>query len=151
MTREKELRDYGVCSLPKFLTREEIVHYLDIAQDGNWHSHKSTVTGKMSELHFLETSYRSYDRVSLMKMKPCAVQDWHVDGTRSAVIIHPLTENYASGQTEFGEYDGPVILDVSRRHAVFNNEYTRICLQISFNETAIEIWKRYKSILQASS
>tara|TARA_B100000282_G_C31702393_1_gene476969 strand:+ start:89 stop:268 length:180 start_codon:yes stop_codon:yes gene_type:complete len=38
--------------------------------------------------------------------------------------------------TESGPYDGVVLLDVKRRHAVFNNEHTRIGLQIMFDESA---------------
>ena len=96
----------------------------------------STRTGTPSNLYFSPTSYKSFDRVALMKMKPHAIQDWHVDGSRSSVIIHPLTDNYACGLTESGPYDGVVLLDVKRRHAVFNNEYTRIGLQIMFDESA---------------
>ena len=148
---ERKLNERGVCEIPRFLSGTEIEEYLRQADSDDWICHASTKTGKPSSLYFLPTTYRDHERVALMKMYPNAVQDWHVDGTRSTVIIHPLTDNYASGQTEFGEYEGPVILDVSRRHAVFNNEHVRICLQISFNEPAIEIWERYKSILRASS
>jgi len=141
---EYELEKYGVCSVPQFLSRSEIREYLRQSHSNEWYNHKSTVSGKASSLHFLPTQYKSYDRVALMKMEPHAIQDWHVDGTRSCVVIHPLSENYASGMTEHGEYAGPVLLDVKRRHAVFNNEYTRICLQIGFNEGAVETWRSLK-------
>ena len=138
---ERDLEKYGVCSVPHFLSQAEIEEYLRQSTTGEWYNHKSTVSGKPSALHFLPTTYKSYQRVALMKMEPHAVQDWHVDGTRSCVVIHPLSENYARGMTEHGEYEGPVLLDVKRRHAVFNNEYTRICLQIGFDEGAVETWR----------
>ena len=143
MNPDRQLRDHGFCSLPWFLTREEVVHFLNIAQDGEWMNHKSTVSGRASSLYFIRTSYKNYDRVALMKMNPNAIQDWHTDGTRSTVIIHPLTDNYASGMTRSGYYHGPVILDVTREHAVFNNEHTRICLQIGFDKKATEVWKTW--------
>ena len=42
--------------------------------------------------------------------------------------------------TREGEYEGPVLLDVTQEHAVYNNEYTRVCLQISFDESMEEVW-----------
>ena len=141
---EYELEKFGVCSVPQFLSQSEIEEYLRQSDSQEWYNHKSTVSGRESSLHFLPTTYKSYSRVALMKMEPHAVQDWHVDGTRSCVVIHPLSENYARGMTDHGEYEGPVLLDVKRRHAVFNNEYTRICLQIGFNEGVIETWRSLK-------
>jgi len=141
---EYKLEKYGVCSVPQFLSQSEIQEYLQQSHSNKWYNHKSTVSGKVSALHFLPTTYKSYERVALMKMEPHAIQDWHVDGTRSCVVIHPLSENYANGMTEHGEYEGPVLLDVRRRHAVFNNEYTRICLQIGFDKGAVETWHSLK-------
>ena len=61
------------------------------------------------------------------------------------VLIYPLSENYANGSVRAGEYVGPVLLDVTKEHAVFNNEYTRINLQIGFNERIGDVWPSLKN------
>ena len=137
----------GYRKLNEFLSIEEKQKFLRQAEFGEWINHKSTVTGKPSSLYFLPVKYKNYERVSLMKMEPNAVQDWHVDGSRKCVLIYPLTDNYAKGYTRnydlIESYEGVVLLDVTKEHAVFNNEHTRINLQISFNEPMEEIWPTF--------
>ena len=122
------------------LTPEEKQHYLKLVDCQGWINHKSTKSGLRSVLHFLPCEYKNFKRVALMKMEPHAIQDWHIDGNRKCVAIYPLSENYAKGMTREGEYEGPVLLDVTQEHAVYNNEYTRVCLQISFDESMEEVW-----------
>ncbi len=128
----------GYRKLNEFLSAEEKKEFLHQAKIGKWINHKSTVTGEPCSLYFLPVKYKSFERVSLMKMEPNAVQDWHVDGSRKCVVIYPLTDNYAKGYTRnhdlIESYEGVVLLDVTKDHAVFNNEHTRINLQISFDE-----------------
>ena len=97
------------------------------------HSYKSV-------LHFMPCKYKDFERVALMKMDPNAIQDWHTDGNRTTVLIYPLSDNYAPGETRNGKYHGPALVDVTKEHAVFNNDHTRINLQIGFNERIEKVW-----------
>ena len=118
-----------------FLTDEEKQRFLARIDEDEWHQHKSTVSGKLSPLQFKRDKLRGID-VLLMKMDPNAVQDWHTDGVtlkRNTLILHPITDNYAPFQSEQGESTQPIIADTQARHAVFNNESTRLNLQIPFD------------------
>lgn len=111
-----------------------------MAKNNDWINHSSTVTGKKSALHFMPCKYKDFKRVALMKMEPNTTQDWHVDGNRTTVLIYPLSDNYAPGETRNSKYYGPALVDVTKEHAVFNNEYTRINLQIGFDIGIKEVW-----------
>lgn len=134
--------------LNEFLTKEEKQFYLNLSKSEGWINHKSTKTGISSVLYFLPCKYKNYDRVALMKMKPNAIQEWHVDGNRKCVIIYPLSDNYANGVVKGNNlvesYEGVVLLDVTKDHAVFNNNHTRINLQISFDKDIDEVWRSLK-------
>ena len=129
----------------EFLTIKEKDHYLELAKKENWINHTSTHSGRKSMLYFMPCEYKEFERVALMKMNPNTTQDWHKDGNRNTVLIYPLSKNYAPGTTRAGEYNGPTLLDVSKEHAVFNNNATRINLQIGFNEGIREVWNLLKS------
>ena len=124
--------------LPDFLTDIEKEHFLSLIDSPDFINHKSTNTGIASPLNFLPVEFRGIDRVLLMKMYPNAVQDWHTDGVglrRHSVIIHPLTKDYACAQTNDGEINGTAILNTQAKHAVFNNNTTRMNLQIPIDES----------------
>lgn len=130
----------GFLELNEFLTQDEKNAYLRISQNDDWINHSSTVTRKKSVLHFMPCKYKDFERVALMKMEPNAIQDWHTDGNRTTVLIYPLSDNYAPGETRNGKYHGPALVDVTKEHAVFNNDHTRINLQIGFNERIEKVW-----------
>lgn len=135
----------GYLELNEFLTKKEKSDFLKLAEQDNWINHKSTISGEYSPLYFMPCKYKNFERVTLMKMYPKVTQDWHTDGNRKTVLIYPLSENYANGSVRAGEYVGPVLLDVTKEHAVFNNEYTRINLQIGFNERIGDVWPSLKN------
>ena len=137
---DSQISRLGFLELNEFLTDDEKRKYLIEAKDGEWINHLSTKSNEKSALHFKPTRYKDFERVALMKMEPYAVQPWHTDGNRKTVLIYPLSDNYAPGSTMKGLYHGPVLLDVTREHAVFNNQYERINLQIGFNVGLKESW-----------
>jgi hypothetical protein len=119
--------------IPNFVTDDERSYFLSLADSENFVNHKSTITGKSSALHFLPVYFRGLERISIMKMMPNAVQDWHIDGVnlkRHSVIIHPLSDNYAPLMTVNGEVNTTAIINTQVEHAVFNNDSIRINLQI---------------------
>jgi len=126
--------------LNEFLTTNEKNIYLKMAKNDNWINHQSTVTDKKSTLHFMPCKYKDFERVALMKMEPNAIQDWHTDGNRTTVLIYPLSDNYVPGETRGGKYHGPALIDVTKEHAVFNNNHLRINFQIGFNERIEKVW-----------
>ena len=112
-----------------------------------WHYNCLRSDDKIANACMWHVTDKNFERVSLMKMEPNAVQDWHIDGSRKCVLIYPLTDNYAKGYTRnhdlIESYEGVVLLDVTKDHAVFNNEHTRINLQISFDEVVYDkYWHR---------
>lgn len=118
--------------IPNFLTQEERIYFLSLI-DTEFINHKSTKTGKASPLNFLPVEFRGIDRVLLMKMLPNVEQSWHTDGAnlkRHSVIIHPITDNYAPLCTREGNTTLTAIVNTQVEHAVFNNDYTRLNLQI---------------------
>jgi len=118
-----------------FVTDEERQYFISRINEPDWYQHKSTVSGRLSPLQFKRINYRGVEAV-LMKMDPGTTQDWHTDGVnlkRNTLILHPLTDNYASFTSEQGQSDKPIITNTQAKHAVFNNGSTRLNLQIPFD------------------
>lgn len=118
-----------------FVTKEEKVHLLSLAESSNFIQHSSTKSGKASSLNFLPIQFRNFQRAWIMKMYPNARQEMHTDGKdlgRNVLIIHPLTENYAPTITQHGEINTTAIINTQEYHAVYNNNNLRINLQIPF-------------------
>ena len=121
--------------IESFVTDEERQHLLSRIDEKDWYQHKSTVSGRLSPLQFKFIKYRGVD-AALLKMDPNTTQDFHTDGInlkRSTVIIHPLTDNYAPFSSEQSQSTKPIIANTQARHAVFNNNNTRLNLQIPFD------------------
>ena len=120
-----------------FVTKDEKQRYLLKINESDWIQHKSTVSGRVSPLQFKPVKFRGID-CYLMKMDSNAIQDFHTDGVklkRNTLIIHPLTDNYSPFVTQNGSSDKPIIADTQSKHAVYNNNYTRLNLQIPFGES----------------
>lgn len=137
--------------LPYFLSEHTKQELLDIGtnlKDDDWTIHNSTRTGKPSVLHYYDLKRTFYGRnCYLLMIRPNAVQDWHTDGgKRNTALIYPLTENYAPCKFEVGETTAPMFLNTQARHAVFNNEHTRINLNISFTESIQDCMNFFKDI-----
>lgn len=125
-----------------FVTDEERQYLLSRIDEENWFQHKSTVSGLLSPLQLKSIEYRGVS-ATLLKMDPNTTQDFHTDGVvlkRNTVIIHPLTDNYAPFSIEqisptqlLDQSAKPIIANTQARHAVFNNNNTRLNLQIPFN------------------
>lgn len=130
--------------IPDFLTLQEHEYFLSLIDSDDFINHKSTRTGLSSPLNFLPIEFRGIDRVLLMKMNPNAEQPWHVDGEnlkRNSVIIHPVTKNYAPLVTKEGKVTQTAIVNTQVEHAVFNNENTRLNLQIPIDMPFEELLK----------
>ena len=127
-------------SLASFLREQQVSKLYELALTCNeFHTHQSSTSGKKSALQFLNISDEVVTRATIMKMDPLAVQDWHVDGKRSTVLIYPLSPAYQPGQVESGYYYGPVLLNVKTKHAVFNNNAVRMNFQVAFDTTIDKI------------
>lgn len=114
-----------------FLTEEESSYYLTEAlKPDGFFAHKSTKSGRSTYLNFKPIEFKGLERCALAMVEPNDTVDWHTDGTRDTVIIHPLSDNYAPCTTLDGEVSGPIILNVREKHAVFNNDQIRVSLQI---------------------
>lgn len=121
--------------LPQFMTDAEKQDYLHHVVDGEFIVHKSSQTGKPSVLKFypLPVQFRHIERSYLLAINPNDVQGWHVDSDklrRNSVLIHPISDNYAPCSTEDGDSSECIIMNTQARHAVFNNDSTRVNLQI---------------------
>lgn len=118
--------------IDNFITAAERSYFLSL-MDRKFINHKSTRTGIKSSLNYFPIEFRGINRVSIMKMYPNTEQSWHTDGVnlkRNSLIIHPITDNYAPFSTRHGTTSSTVIVNTQEEHAVFNNEYTRLNLQI---------------------
>lgn len=121
--------------IESFVTDEERRYFLSRIDESNWYQHKSTVSGRLSPLQIKRVTFRGVD-AALLKMDPDTTQDFHTDGVnlkRSTVIIHPLTDNYAPFTSKQGQSSKPIIANTQASHAVFNNNNTRLNLQIAFD------------------
>jgi hypothetical protein len=128
--------------LKDFVTPEEKSHLLSLAESGEFYVHRSTVSNKISPLNFLSVNFRNFERAWVMKMYPNTKQEMHTDGItldRNVLIIQPLTDNYAPLITQAGEINFTAVVNTQELHAVYNNNYTRINLQIPFSYTFNEI------------
>lgn len=122
-------------TIKPFLTKQEIDYLLSIDKNKPYHRHIASTTGKPTSTLAQRVDW-CFGSI-LLRFDPFTYSDWHVDGhnKRHYVVIHPLSpspENYVAGETEDGKYIGPVLLNTKREHAVFNNEYARVNLQIPF-------------------
>lgn len=121
--------------IESFVTDQERQYFLSRISESDWYQHKSTVSGRLSPLQIKRVTFRGVD-AALLKMDPDTTQDFHTDGVnlkRSTVIIHPLTDNYAPFISEQGQSSKPIIANTQASHAVFNNNNTRLNLQIAFD------------------
>lgn len=119
-----------------FVTTEERESLLSLSESDDFIQHRSTKSGKLSPLNFLPVTFRNFDRAWIMKMLPHAEQEMHTDGKnlgRNVLIIHPLTDNYSPIVTQNGNVNTTVIVNTQSYHAVYNNECTRLNLQIPFS------------------
>lgn len=139
-----------------FVTTEEREYLLSLRESVDFIQHKSTKSGKLSPLNFLPIKFRNFERAWIMKMLPHAEQEMHTDGEnlgRNVLTIHPLTDNYAPIVTQDGSVTTTAIVNTQSYHAVYNNESTRINLQIPFpyswsdiQDKEHEFWDQIKGL-----
>lgn len=127
--------------LPEFLSNEKKIELRDLALSldyNDYYHHVSSVSGRASPLNFYELKGQNFlgKKASLMMILPNQTQDWHTDvkHIRTTVMIYPLTDNYAPCCIGKDEITYPAFVNVQEKHAVFNNNNTRINLQASFIE-----------------
>ena len=135
-------------------TKTRLIQDALSSDDYYYHSTKS---GRYTNLDFLP---RQYDVIadlfitkphmmSLLKIEPNKLVDWHTDNkdnkrdavVRDAVVIFPLTKNYAPCTIEEG--DIPCMdcyaFNTQSRHKVQNNSETRISLQLFYDMNIEEL------------
>ena len=120
-----------------FLSQAEIEYYLKLSEDPEGYiNHQSTKSDRITNLHFKPVDFRGMkktdkNKAMLLLINSYDIEGWHIDGPRNTVIIQPLTTNYAPCSCSDGDVNGPIILDVKQKHAVFNNETRRVAFQIN--------------------
>ena len=123
--------------LESFLSNEEKQQLVEYAQTAEFTNHKSTKSGRSTAIDFCEIDFRDFppERMcGILRVMNNNTVDWHTDGKRLAVIIHPLTDNYAPTSTEHGgESTSPMLFNTQSPHAVFNTDHCRLNLQIPLN------------------
>ena len=135
-----------------FLSEAEIEYYLKLSEDPEGYvNHHSSGSGRVTNLHFKPVDFRGMkktdkDKAMLLLIEPDYIEGWHVDGPRNTVIIQPLTQNYAPCSCLDGDVNGPIILDVKQKHAVFNNSERRVSFQINCNFDFNDDFNNYKHI-----
>ena len=120
--------------IKSFVTNEERQYLLSKIDEEDWYQHTSS-KGRPSPIQLKPVKYRNVNAV-LLKLNPNTTQDFHTDGVnfkRRTVIIHPLTDNYAPFISKQGKSTKPIIANTQVSHAVFNNNTTRLNLQIPFD------------------
>lgn len=127
--------------LPEFLSQKKISELLQIADNltyDDYYHHVSSVSGRASPLNFYELKGQTFlgKKTALLMILPNQIQEWHTDikTIRTTVMIYPLTNNYAPCCIGDDKITYPAFVNVQEKHAVFNNNTTRINLQAAFIE-----------------
>mgnify|MGYP001184141965 FL=1 len=137
--------------LKEFLTPSQKESLLKQAHETtDWIVHKSSKSGKLEPLHFKRIDTHIVgSKELLMMMKPNAIQDWHTDMKgRNAVLIYPLTEDYAPCEVGEDLITFPALINTQVNHRVVNNNNIRINFQVPFEESMEEAYELLQSRLR---
>tara|TARA_B100000902_G_scaffold99073_1_gene101467 strand:- start:1812 stop:2279 length:468 start_codon:yes stop_codon:yes gene_type:complete len=102
-----------------------------------WTDHYSTKSNNKTGLYYYDLHMTFCDKKCFLVMiPPNGGIYFHTDGgTRNTALSYPLSDDYAPCVFENGEkVNTPMFLNTQVKHAVFNNEKTRISFNISFQE-----------------
>lgn len=143
--------------LKDFLLKTEKKYLLSLIDTGGYQTHYNTTDNTPSPLMFKPINFRNIENAKLMKMLPNVKQEMHTDevknNKRKTILIHPLTNNYSPCITKDGLVSQTALINTQSEHAVYNNDNTRLNLQIAFDidfkyflDKTHSIWKFINSL-----